>query len=377
MAQIHSWQDVANRVEEELASRAADHDRNGTFVADNYELLAAEGVMGMMVPEELGGGGMSHAEMCELLRRFARSCPSTALALSMHQHLVAASVWKWKHKGQSEPLLRKVAERQLVLLSTGATDWIDSNGTMSRVDGGYRVEARKVFGSGSPAADVMITSARYDDPEHGPSVLHFPVPMDARGVRTLDDWDALGMRGTGSHTVLLEDVFVPEDAIALRRPQGQWHPAWSVVLTVALPLIMSVYVGVAEVARDAAVDQSRGRTGDPHRPFLVGELEGELTKARLVWRGMVNGADGCAFEPSIQLANEALVCKSLCTAACIATVEKAMEISGGRGFFRHHPLERLLRDVHAAPYHPLPAKKQHLFTGRLAMGLDPLTGQAA
>ena len=366
--------EILDAVREPLASRRAEHDRDGRFVADNYALLKEHRAMSLMVPEELGGLGGSHEDACELLRGVARACPSTGLALSMHQHLVAAAAWKYKHKGASEKLLRKVATEQAVLLSTGATDWVDSNGAMTKVDGGYRVTARKVFGSGGPAADLIIASAQYDDPDKGPSVLHFPVPMSADGVRPLQDWNTFGMRGTGSNTILLEDVFVPDEAIALQRPQGQWHGAWSVVLTVALPLIMSVYVGVAEEARDKVVGDLRGRTDDPHRPYLVGEMEGQLHLARHAWRGMVANAKDFAFAPDIQLANDALVAKTLCANACIATVNKAMEASGGRGFFRGYGLEQLLRDVQAAPYHPLPEKKQLLFSGRLAMGLDPISG---
>ena len=62
------------------------------------------------------------------------------------------------------------------------------------------------------------------------------------------------------------------------------------------------------------------------------------------------------------------------TQSAIATVHKAVKVSGGRGFYRGFGLERLLRDVLAAPFHPLPEKKQQLFTGRLAMGLDPISG---
>ena len=65
------------------------------------------------------------------------------------------------------------------------------------------------------------------------------------------------MRGTGSHTVVIDDVFVPEEAVALVRPAGEWHPVWSTVLGAALPLIMSSYVGVAEEAADRAVSTLR------------------------------------------------------------------------------------------------------------------------
>jgi alkylation response protein AidB-like acyl-CoA dehydrogenase len=132
-----------------------------------------------------------------------------------------------------EPLLRRVAEEQIVLVSTGASDWLDSSGTAGKVDGGYRVTGRKIFGSGSPAGTLLVTSAVYDDPAEGPTVLYFPVPLAAEGVTVLDDWRALGMRATGSNDVLLDNVFVAQEAVSLRRSRGRWHMFFDVVVTIA------------------------------------------------------------------------------------------------------------------------------------------------
>jgi alkylation response protein AidB-like acyl-CoA dehydrogenase len=120
----------------------------------------------------------------------AQYCGSTALALSMHQHLIAATVWKYRRSQGGEPLLKNVAEKQLVLVSTGAGDWLESNGSMIKTDGGYLVSARKHFASQSAVGDILVTSAPLAD-----EVLHFPVPMNAQGVTVSNDWRALGMRG--------------------------------------------------------------------------------------------------------------------------------------------------------------------------------------
>jgi alkylation response protein AidB-like acyl-CoA dehydrogenase len=96
-------------------------------------------------------------------------------------------------------------------------------------------------------------------------VLHFPVPIKAQGVTVLDDWRTLGMRGTGSHTVKLENVFVSDAAIALRRPRGAYAPIWNVVLTVAMPLTMAIYVGIAEKAAQLSIGQvRRKKNAKPH-----------------------------------------------------------------------------------------------------------------
>lgn len=374
--QTSEWVAKAKELGPALAEGAARRDLEGTFASDGYALLKEHRFFSMAVPAELGGGGALHRELCDTIREIGRYCGSTALAFSMHSHLVAATVWKHLHGQPGEALLRKVAAEQTVLLSTGASDWIDSNGMVEKVEGGYRVTARKIFGSGGPAANIIMTSAPYDDPQAGPQVLHFAVPTSAEGVSFMEDWNTLGMRATGSNTVLLKGVFVPDQAVAVRRPRGQWHPAWSVTLTVAAPIYMSAYMGIAEAASEVALTMAAKKADAPHIPYLAGELENLLMQAQLAWRGMVDNAADYDFAPALGLANKALIGKTLCTNAAIATVQKAMEIAGGPGFFRGSSLERLLRDVSAAPYHPLPEKRQLHFTGLIALGRDPITGAA-
>lgn len=368
------WVKRAHELGPTLAQGAATRDLEASFVHDNYALLKQQRFFSMGVPAELGGGGATYREVCDTIRTIAHHCASTALAFSMHAHLVAAAVWRHRHGQPAEALLRKVAAGETVLLSTGASDWIDSNGTMEKVEGGYRVTARKIFGSGGPAAEMIIASAQYDDPQAGPQVLHFAVPTSAEGVRFARDWDTLGMRATGSNTVLLDRVFVPEQAISVRRPRGQWHPSWSVVLTVAPPLYMAPYVGLAEAAREIALAHARKKADAALSPLLAGELENLVAETRLMWRTLIDNVAEYDFAPSLDRANQALIAKSLVAKAAIAAVHKAMELSGGPGFFRSSPLERMIRDVAASSYHPLPEKRQLQFSGLIALGRDPITG---
>ena len=366
------WMAVARDLSPGFAERAAAHDAEDRFVAENYAELKAARVFSAGVPVELGGGGASHRELCALLRELAHSCGSTALALSMHTHLLAATIWRLNQGQPVQPLLKRIADEQLVLVSTGASDWLESSGQAHKVDGGFRVTARKIFGSGSPAGDLLLTSAVYDDAEAGPTVLHFPVPMRSEGVTVLDNWRTMGMRATGSNDVLLENVFVPDAAVSLRRPKGQWHPFFNVVSAVALPLIMSVYLGVAEAASDAALGIARQKATDPNLPYLIGEMDNALVTAQLAVQGTIDLCDDYRFEPTTQTANAVLIRKTIASRACIAAAEKALEVAGGGAFFRSAGLERLLRDVHGAQFHPLQEKRQHRFTGRLALGLDPI-----
>jgi len=359
-----------------FAEGAAERDHNDVFVASHYDVLKKHKVFSALVPAEFGGGGVRHGAMCAFLRNLAHDCPSTALALSMHQHLVAAALYHHRNGRPGQKLLERVAASEAVLISTGANDWMDSNGTVERTDGGFRVSARKPFGSGSPKGDLLLTSAPFDDPKEGWQVLHFAVPFNAHGVSLTDDWRALGMRASGSHTVILDRVFVPDDAIALRRPRGRFHPAWNVILTVALPLIMSPYVGAAEAAAEIGQAQARKRQSDPTVPYLIGELTNALTTAQLALDDMVRLANDLDFVMSLDLTSAMLVRKTIVAEHVLATVEKALETAGGSGFYRSAALERFVRDAHGAQFHPLSTKRQCYFTGRFALGLDPIADAA-
>ena len=359
-----------------FAEGAAERDQGDVFVAKHYDVLKEHKVFSALVPAELGGGGVRHSAMCGFLRQLAHYCPSSALALSMHQHLVAAAVYNHRNGRPGKKLLERVATDETVLISTGANDWMESNGLAERADGGFRVSARKPFGSGSPKGGVLVTSAPYEDSKEGWQVIHFAVPFTAPGVSLADDWRTLGMRATGSHTIILNNVFVPDDAIALRRARGRFHPAWNVILTVAMPLIMSVYTGVAEAAVVIGTDQAKKRHSDPTVPYLLGELTNELTTAQLATEDMVRLANDFDFPMTLEVANAILVRKTIVAEHVLAAVEKALEAAGGAGFYRNTGLERLLRDAHGAQFHPLSAKRQHRFTGRIALGLDPISDAA-
>jgi len=360
---------LARELGPRFAARAAGHDADDTFVAENYAELRTHRVFSAGVPAELGGGGATYRELCEMLRLIAHSCSSTALALSMHTHILASTVWRWRHQGAPvEPFLRRVAAEELVLISTGGSDFLAGSGVAEKVEGGYRVTARKIFGSGSPGGHLLMTMAVCEDPKDGPTVLHFPVPMDAPGVKVCDNWRTLGMRGTGSNDVLLENVFVPDAAVGVRRPPGRWVPVFHVIYSVAFPLVYSVYLGVAEAARDLALREAGRRRGDATTQLLAGELDTELTAARLAVKAMIDAAD--TDEIDVNTVNAMVMGRTLAGRAVLRTCDKALELASGAGFYRAVGLERLFRDAQAARFHPLQEKPQALFTGRMALGLD-------
>ena len=358
------WTNLLEELGSEFAKRASEYDRSDVFVTENYEDLKKHHFLKAMIPVELGGGGISFSEMCNLLRQIAHYDSSTALALSMHNHLLSANIWKYKNGKGGEEILKKVADKQLILISTGANDWLESTGSMEKVEGGFLVTAQKDFASQSAVGDVLVTSAPFLDPAEGWQVLHFGVPMKSEGFSVLDNWYAMGMRGTGSHSVKLTRVFVPEAAMVLRRPRGKYHPVWNTVLTVALPLIMSVYVGIAEKAAQVALDQLKNKESQkPHIPFLIGEMDNELTTARILLKDMIHINNNFNFQATDENGQAMLCRKTVIAKACVQTVEKAMSAIGGQSYYRNQELERLFRDVQASAFHPLPEKIQQNFTG--------------
>ncbi|HET6943556.1 MAG TPA: acyl-CoA dehydrogenase family protein [Sphingomicrobium sp.] len=364
-----SWPAKAERIAEEIERHASVHDRDDTFVAEGFEALKREGFFAALVPGELGGGGASLAEMCEAIRIIASACGSTALAFSMHCHLVAVSAWRWKHQNApTDALLKRVAAEHLILVSSGGSDWLNSGGTLVKVDGGYLVNARKPFASGSVIGDMLVTSAVYDDPEDGATVLHFAVPLNAEGVEHQPTWLVLGMRGTGSNDVVITDYFLPDSAVSGRRKAGPWHMLFHVISKMAFTFVYAAYLGVAERARSEAMRAAASRAPNVSTAQLAGELENELLSARLAHEQMVRLAEEAA--PGPETTSSAMACRTLVGRHCIAAVTKAMELAGGGAFYRRNLIERAFRDVQAARFHPLQEKPQTEFSGKVALGWD-------
>lgn len=200
----------------------------------------------------------------------------------------------------------------------------------------------------------MLTSAPFEDPVDGWQVLHFAVPMDAEGVSLQDDWHTLGMRATGSQTIVLDEVFVPEGAVFLRRHRGEFHDVWNVVITVALPLVMGVYVGIAERAAETALPFAARNALDPAVQWAAGEMRSALVIARTLHDHMVAMVNDLDVRPSLDLSDEMLILKTKVVEATQCTVERAVEVAGGAAFYRRNGLERLLRDVRAGQFPPTP-----------------------
>jgi alkylation response protein AidB-like acyl-CoA dehydrogenase len=364
------WIAVAREVAPSFAERAAQHDADDSFVAENYAALKERGLFEAGVPGELGGGDASHAELCAVVRELAHYCGSTALAFSMHTHNVASQMLSWRAGNKApEPFLRKVAAEKLVIATSGGSDWLQGSGKLEKVDGGFRISGRKIFSSGVPSASAFTTMGIYDDPQNGPTVCHFVLPLPVEGFKILDTWRTLGMRGTGSTDVELKDVFIPDAAMGgLKRTPGKWHPFIHLVCLSALPIVYAAYLGVAETAREIALGMAKKKKDDPHAPYLVGEMDNLLTNAQIVHASMVEITK--TAKPGPEATSAMTSRRTLLVQSLLGTVDKSLEVAGGGGFFRSAHLERCFRDIQAARFHVVREKAQLRLSGRLALGLD-------
>jgi len=367
------WVAAAKQLAPEFASHAAEHDAKDTFVAGNYAKLREAKLFSAPVPAELGGGGATYAEHCEIIRTIARACGSTALAYSMHSHLLQATIWRHRHNATppAEPLLRRIAKEELILVSTGGSDWLDGSGTLTKSDGTYSFSARKIFGSGSPAGDLLFFFNDTATTEKGPTVLHFGVSMKDPGVTVMDNWRTMGMRGTGSNDIVIENVTVQDATVSVRRPKGKWHQFFNVVSPIIFPLISSAYVGVAETAREIAVTQAAKRKDDAITQSLVGEMDTELLIAQAALDDMIALAS-TEYTPNVANADLTFKRKTIIARAVTRAVYLAMEAAGGGSFFRSVGLERCFRDIQGVRFHPFHERRQYQFSGRAALGLDPV-----
>jgi len=362
---LYDWRRALVEVGPLLAEEEKHCDLTGEFVGVNFAMLRDRGFYELAVPVELGGAGLTVTELSAMLRELAHYGSSTALAFAMHTHSVAIAAWRWRHQNApTDGLLKRVASERIQLLSSGGSDWLVGSGSATKVPGGYRVQGKKIFASGAPSADLFSTGA-VEDTQEGPSVLQFMLPMNAEGVSIVENWDTLGMRGTGSHEVALNDVFVPDAAIGARRKSGAWHPLFHLISLIAIPLVYSVYAGIAEAAREIAVGATKRR--DTATLEAAGALETELNATRIALDSMIALAE--TAQPSAETTNRIFLHRALVCRSAIKTVDLALDLVGGAGYFRKLGLERLFRDVQAARFHPLQKAPQRLIAGRMAFGL--------
>jgi acyl-CoA dehydrogenase len=236
-----------------------------------------------------------------------------------------------------------------------------------------------MFCSQAPAAKVLATSAVLGEPGEGAEVVHFSMPMNAPGVTSVETWDTLGMRGTTSHDVVLDNVEIPVERIVARRPWGQFNPA---VLTAGIhiaPIIAAVYHGIANAARDEAVTRIAKATRGTQPAASLDRVQRQVglmdARLRTSWWALMGALEemGDSYGADPATANTIMLAKRDVVLAAREVADLAMDAVGGASFFRTTPLERYARDVRAGTFHPFTPENTLTYAGRVALGEETMT----
>jgi alkylation response protein AidB-like acyl-CoA dehydrogenase len=374
--------ELAGGLADRFAERAGEHDRESTFPFENYEEMREAGYLGLTVPEELGGRGASLYELILAQERLARGDGSTALAVNMHVSPIAQLASLWRSSGDEglAAVLRRAADGRLVYASMSAEPGdpilMTSSTVAERVEGGYRVTGKKIFGTESAVCTEFSTRARYDDPDRGPQVLFFRVPRDVEGLRMKETWDTMGMRATRSDDFELENVFVPDEAVFHSYPVGHFDATMlKTVWGWAMPTFGAVYLGIAAGALEFAREQvqARGRQDDAQVQGLFAGMEVLLETARAVLYRHAQEMDSGALYTDLPVQDgmaRAVLTKYVTTNNAVAIVDRALHVVGGAGYYRRFPLERMYRDVRAGPIMPYSNLEAHDLFGRTSLGIE-------
>jgi len=366
-----------------LAARAEEADRAGTFcVADLHDLRAA-GLLGLLVPEHLGGSGAGFAEYAEVATVLAAGSGATALVYNMHASVTGALALTpddaARQLGAPESYFA-MRDRFLAAAADGAFYAVamSERGAGSRLSAmtttyeptedalGWRIRGAKAFCSGAGYADAYLVAAH--PPGDPATVSQFAVPADTPGIVVDQTWDSLGMRATGSQDVTF-DVTVDSDALlggmeGLGLLLAQAMPQWLVAS------YASVYVGVARASVDAAVSYLRARqlTHLPAVRARVGRADAAVAAAGEVVRTAARAVDA---DPGGEDTNRWVWRAKLLAGQTAHDVAASMLEAAGTGASRRgSTLERLFRDARCGALQPATSDVCADWLGAAALGAD-------
>jgi alkylation response protein AidB-like acyl-CoA dehydrogenase len=368
-----------------FASRAATYDRENRFFEEDFEELRAAKYLLLPLPSELGGAGMTLAEVCREQRRLAYHAPATALAVNMHLYWIGVAADLW-HRGDVslEWILREAAAGEIfaaghaesgndvpVLLSTSKAE---------RVDGGYRFTGRKHFGSLMPVwTRFGLHGMDTSDPGQ-PKIVHAFMPRDTSGYAIKETWDVLGMRATRSDDTVLENAFIPDRYIARVVPAGAAgvDPFVLSVFAWALMGFGNVYYGLAKRALDQSITTvktkgslalSRSMAYHPEIQHAIAEMVIELESIgphlETVAEDWSNGVDHGAHWPL-----KIFAAKYHAVERSWRVVDLGLDVAGGTGIFRSAGYERLIRDARLGRLHPANSFLTHEVVAKTALDIS-------
>lgn len=348
---------------ERFAERAAAHDLDASFPHENIDALKQIGYTKRTVPTVYGGDEISLYELVLCQEQLARGDGSTALAIGWHVGMML----NLRASGAfPDPVFAEVCQSVVehgALINSCASE--PATGSPSRggrpqttaiaVDGGYRITGRKTFSTLSPALDwILVTAGIAESDDIGEFLVR------GQDVQIEETWNVLGMRATGSHDIVLDDVFVPEAHLVERFTPGHKSRRSSDGGGWMLH-IPACYLGVALHARDFAAHYAATYQPNslphpiaqvPHVEAKLGEIELKLLTARTLMYDLAGRWDEASTEDRRALRPQLGAVKTLATNTAVEVVDLAMRIVGARSLWRDLPLERLYRDVRAGLHNP-------------------------
>lgn len=369
--------------------RAPVYDRENRFFMEDFEELREVGYLNMPVPKELGGLGMTLAQVCREQRRLAYYAPATALAVNMHLYWVGSASNCWAAGDKSvEWLLRGSVDGNVYAAGHAETGndvpAMYSTTKAERVEGGYVFTGRKSFGSLTPVWTHLGLHGMVSNGNglEGAQVVHAFMPRAASGYTIKDTWDVLGMRATRSDDTLLERAFVADEHIARVLPVG-FGGADPFIFGIFAWVLMgfgNIYYAIGRRALDLTIESVKGKrsiamsghTMDHHPAVQTGiadmvlaleAIEPQLEKTAEDWSNGVNhGANWM-----IKL----LGTKYNAVEGAWKVVDTAFDVGGGFGIYKRNEMERLFRDARLGRIHPTNSAMTHELVAKTALGINP------
>jgi L-evernosamine nitrososynthase len=384
---------LAERLAEEIAPQAARHDREASFPFDSFETLKRNGYFLASIPQHLGGLGVASLhDLAVAQSRLARGDAALAIGVNMHLTFVLAAVRRLELAQASgnerrirafSGTIEEIAREGTVYaaaISEPAQDLTRPGTTAKRTDEGWTVSGRKIFCTMAPGADVFYASVIVLDGDSREQYGYAMIPRDTPGVVVHDDWDALGMRASGSHSISFEDVRLPAEAVRGGFKAGDAVDYMERTLTAGV-FHAAAALGVAEAA-DAGVTArlAQREEVDSRSQMLAADNVVELAACRAI---LSRAADLIDEQHELSLGSqepgdvtalfaEAQAAKTFVGEAAVRIVDRSLALSGGAGYMNGSPLARAYRDVRATSFmHPLGANRAFSFLGQLALGREP------
>lgn len=347
----------AHEIAVEVARPNAEaEDREAVWPEPAMRTLAEAGLMGLHVPQEVGGHGQGLTGLLRITEALATGSPSTALCYAMHcvgTAVIAAKATDFQKQAFLEPIARGEHITTLALSEpgTGLHFYVPQT-RLTREDGEYVLEGTKSFiTNGGHAHSIVVSAVCGGRPEVEGAFTCVLVRADRPGLEWQAPWRGFGMRSNSSRTLRLASVRVPAENLLGGEGEQVWY-VFEVVVPYFLMAMAGIYLGLAtrafEIARDHLGSRRHSHTGEllgsnPILAHRLGEAWIELERARQLVRSAAARAD--AGEPDA-LAS-VLACKVVTAEAAVRIVDESMTLGGGAAYRDNSELARLLRDARA------------------------------